>query len=194
MSALALIALLQLQTSAPLPIPRLISRTVIVMVDGVVNDTHQFTPVRLIQGLDPFVQPSVGTAQQWTFGPETQVGERVGAVFFYRNQNLLPDSPMEFSADCCDDRAASPLRVFDPGYPVNSVGEGTVVMNLRIDAAGRVENVLVVRPEPSLTETAVRAVRQWAFAPAIRGGRVVPSSVVVAIVFQRPVLSNSNPF
>jgi len=91
--------------------------------------------------------------------------------------------PSEFSVQtkCC----ALPTHIVDPGYPVNSIGEGSVILQVGVNARGSVERVRVVRPEPSLTEAAVNAVRNWKFATDR------PASVVVVISFQRPVLSSS---
>lgn len=65
---------------------------------------------------------------------------------------------------------ARPVHRVPPQYPVKAKQqgiEGYVVMDLRINAEGRVEDVRVVRekPEGVFRASALRVVRRWAFMP-----------------------------
>ncbi len=80
------------------------------------------------------------------------------------------------------------LSAVDAAYPVNSVAFGTVVLEVELDAAGKIARVKVVRDIPPLTASAEQAVRQWKFRPARLDGRPVPSSLPVAFTFVRPDL------
>ena len=48
-------------------------------------------------------------------------------------------------------------------YPISSVASGTVVLEAARDDRDAITSVLVVRGIPSVTEEAVRALRQWKF-------------------------------
>jgi hypothetical protein len=191
MSTLLLTALLQLQiTVAPQP-PNNSAQSAVVVFDGVVNSQRQLDTPRSIEGLVPFVQPSLRSMGQWKFGPATPVGERVSITFLYRAHTLLPDNPRELNLArqaSGPDRPALPTRIIDPGYPVNSIGEGPVILQLRIGVTGQVQNVMVARETPSLTELAVRAASQWKFTPAIVNGKPAASTAIIVIYFWRPVL------
>jgi protein TonB len=68
-----------------------------------------------------------------------------------------------------------PIKRVEPVYPVEAARAGTsgfVEIEYTIDAAGKVANVSVVNARPARTfETAaVKAVKQWQFAPGA-GGR-----------------------
>jgi protein TonB len=70
------------------------------------------------------------------------------------------------------------LRHVEPMYPgvarTNRV-RGLVKMNTLISINGDVVNVEVLEGLPDgLSESAVQAVRQWKFAPAIRDGVAIP--------------------
>ena len=52
--------------------------------------------------------------------------------------------------------------------------QGIVILELRVDAAGRVVDVRPVRPIPMLDDAAIAAAKQWRFAPTIVDGRAVP--------------------
>jgi TonB family protein len=192
MARLLLAALLQLLIASPPKPPRQYVQAGIVLFDAVVNQQRQLDAPRLIEGPAPFVQPSLLAMKDWTFGAATPVGEHMSITFLYRAQKLLPDGPHELTVtpQCClgHDRPPVPSRVIDPGYPVDSIGEGTVILQLRVDAMGQVEDVMTARPELSLTDAAVQAAHQWTFTPAIANGKPVRSSAIVVIFFRRPAL------
>ncbi len=71
-------------------------------------------------------------------------------------------------------------------YPPNSVGFGTVVLEVTLDDSGAIENVKVVKDIKSLTPEAEKCVRKWSFRPARLGGRPVRSTVPVAFTFNNP--------
>jgi outer membrane biosynthesis protein TonB len=84
-------------------------------------------------------------------------------------------------------RPASPRLVYDAPYPVNSVAEGVVILELKILADGAIEQINTVRDIPPLTRAARTAVAAWKFSPAVRDGRPVEGTSIVAISFLRPV-------
>jgi protein TonB len=77
-----------------------------------------------------------------------------------------------------------------PRYPESARRrgiEGTVLLQMRITAQGRVEAVKVVRSAgyPELDESAIEAVRRWRFEPARRNGApVAEDAVLLPVVFQ----------
>ncbi|HXH06192.1 MAG TPA: energy transducer TonB [Vicinamibacterales bacterium] len=85
--------------------------------------------------------------------------------------------------------AAQDLR-FEPPVPEQTVDPvvspltwrgGTVVLRVRVAKDGSVAGVDVLQPFPGLTDAAVKAVRQWRFAPARLGGRPVEATTTVAV-------------
>ncbi len=67
-----------------------------------------------------------------------------------------------------------PTKRVEPEYPTDALRAGTegfVEVEFTVDASGKVESVSVVNAQPSRTfeRAAVRAVKQWGFAPG--GGR-----------------------
>ena len=84
------------------------------------------------------------------------------------------------------DRPPRILRQTKPVYPreafVQKV-EGIVLVEILIDAGGRVVRARVVRSVPLLDAAALDAVRQWTFAPAIKRGRAVATVAEAPITF-----------
>src|SRR3989442_15289183 len=69
----------------------------------------------------------------WEFTPAARP-EHQSVTFLYRARTVLPAQPYEFDVQtrCC----ALPTHIVDPGYPVNSIGEGSVILQVRINTGG----------------------------------------------------------
>ena len=140
----------------------------------------------------------LGAVQTWTFLPARQEGRdieaRVGIVFQFAQPYLpkLMARVHEYKETGTEskDRGALPLYTLEPEYPVNSVGEGSVVLDELVDKEGRVSSIHVVRDLASLTSPTVGAVRQWKFAPGKHGGEAVDSGVIVVVTFRHPAVAS----
>jgi TonB family protein len=64
--------------------------------------------------------------------------------------------------------------------------EGAVRLEIVVDATGAVSESRVVRSIPLLDEEAMRAVRQWRFAPTLVDGKAVPVRMEVIVNFSLP--------
>ena len=172
-----------------------------ILLDAKVNTRGRVTDVRVVQSQPPFLEEVLGAVQTWTFLPASQDGHdveaRVGIVFQFAQPYLpkLMARVHEYKETGTDskDRGALPLYTLEPEYPVNSVGEGSVVLNEMVDKEGRVSSIHVVRDLASLTSPTVGAVRQWKFAPGKHGGEPVDSGVIVVVTFRRPAVASRTP-
>jgi protein TonB len=85
------------------------------------------------------------------------------------------------------DRGPRPLRVTKPAYPqeafVKKV-EGTVVIEIVIDASGQVARARVVQSIPLLDRAALDCVREWLFQPALKHGRPVATVAMAPVSFR----------
>ena len=85
------------------------------------------------------------------------------------------------------DRPPRLLKQVRPTYPQEAFAkkvEGTVVLELLIDGAGRVANARVVQSVPALDGAALEAVREWLFAPAIKQGKPVATVARAPVTFR----------
>jgi protein TonB len=79
------------------------------------------------------------------------------------------------------------LHRVQPVYPQQAFTqkiEGTVTVEILIDASGRVRRPKVVRSIPQLDDAVLAAVVQWVFAPARKDGRPVATLALVPMKFQ----------
>jgi TonB family protein len=66
----------------------------------------------------------------------------------------------------------------------NAASPGTVILEARINEAGKVQRTKVLHDAPPFTTAAIKAVEDWKFAPAILKGRPVESKVVLVFCFR----------
>lgn len=86
-----------------------------------------------------------------------------------------------------------PLRSWYPDYS-GIEARGVVVLTAEVDSDGVVRSVRVVRGNRTLVASAVRAVRQWRYAPYLKNGRPVPTETNIVIsVFADDAVSMSFP-
>jgi periplasmic protein TonB len=81
------------------------------------------------------------------------------------------------------------LRSFDPPYPNASIRaeeQGVVQVRVTISRRGEVGEARIEKSSgyPRLDDAALKAVRQWAFAPAMRGDQAMAGSTVIAVRFR----------
>jgi len=86
-----------------------------------------------------------------------------------------------------------------PPIPIAAVSGGEVVLDVHVDAAGRVADINVLRSTPPFTDLVVAAVKQWQFLPAeddvpsngadLRRRIPVDAHVLVAAMYRPPTLN-----
>jgi len=85
------------------------------------------------------------------------------------------------------DQPARALFQPPPRYPEDAVRqrvEGTVILEILIEASGSVGGVRILQSIPLLDEAAVQAVRRWKFSPARKHGQAVPSLAKAPLRFR----------
>jgi len=187
----------RLERGAPLAHSLNIIRSSWVIMDLEI-DPEGKVAVRSSKGVNPFRDMALTSVRQWTFAPartKEPVESRVTAVFLFRPRDLFagaaPQIPKSSGSD--PDRPPLPLKVSDPGYPRASIGEGAVMLELRIAQTGSLENVRVVTGVGGLTEPTEKVARTWGFEPALRKGAAVPGTVIAVVSYLRPVLYAPSP-
>lgn len=92
-----------------------------------------------------------------------------------------------------DDRApkvdtSKPTAVVYPPNAQRAGEEGTVVVRVHVDEAGRPTDAAVARScgHPDLDTAAIETALNWRYVPAIRGGAVRDDWAVVQVVYKLP--------
>jgi TonB family protein len=95
----------------------------------------------------------------------------------------LPSAPVAPASEVTPARLVHTVK---PGYPISARAsniQGSVVLLLKVDAAGRVRDVTVLSGSPELANAAVAAVRQWRYAPFKLNGKPVDGETNVTVNF-----------
>jgi len=104
--------------------------------------------------------------------------------------SVFEDVPDEGSPAAANFRAPQPYRSLRPVYPATAAraaAEATVDALVKVDAAGEVKDIEIVRwAGYGLNEAVEATVRQLHFRPAMRDGRAVPVRVLLRYNFRRP--------
>ena len=128
---------------------------------------------------------------QWRFSlPPDVVRPRTSITFLFRPPVVysvrMPETVIR-PWMLGDDSPAIPQKVIDPGYLAAKPAAGAVILEVRVDATGRVAGVQPIDGIGDLSDEAKGAVHQWIFSPAIISGKAVPSTAYVVISFVPPL-------
>jgi hypothetical protein len=74
-------------------------------------------------------------------------------------------------------------------YPINSVANDTVVLDVLLDKFGGAKRIDPVRDIASLTPEASAAIKRWTINAATFNQKAIPSKLVVAYVFRSPAIA-----
>ena len=79
------------------------------------------------------------------------------------------------------------VRGVNPEYPADARRAGlagVVVLECTVDPRGEVGDMVVLRGVPPLTESAMKAVKQWRYEPILIGGKPVDFEATVTVNFK----------
>lgn len=116
-------------------------------------------------------------------------GERDGLIGGVVNgmigtlEPAISDEPVIITSDIT---APELTHRVEPDYPEIAKRiriEGRVILQIVVDERGAVSNVRVLQPIQMLEESAIAAVKQWRYKPALRAGKPVKVYVTVTVNF-----------
>ena len=145
---------------------------------------------RLLYGSSPFVSPGLNAVMSWGFAlpPETEVA-RTSITFLYRSPAIytvgIPPVTVKSGARG-PTASALPREIVDPGYPMRSIAQGSVVFAVKVHADGSVTDVQTISGDDSLAQHSQQTLKKWRFLPATISGKPVSSTAYVVISFVRP--------
>jgi TonB family protein len=159
-----------------------------------VNDDGTVGPVSTLRDSPPFTELRRAAVATWRFDPASEGDHRlrsrvlVAAVF---RAPVLSAGPAPFfprrdpSTPCGE--VPYPIEIVEPPYPVTSLAEEVVLVEMDLEANGRVADSRLVEGKEPFAELALAAARRWRFEPACRQGRPVGAVAYVAFGFRPPV-------
>jgi hypothetical protein len=159
---------------------------------GLVKETD------VVRDIPSLTAPVLLSIQKWTFKPARLDGKRVDStiivsIAFNPSDYQLtgtgtPALGKELKILSPDAAGFLPPRTIDASwavYPVNSVAQGTVILEARVNHAGRVTHVTPAW-NPYLTRTSVSAAEKWTFEAAAFEGMPITATAIIGYVFRPP--------
>jgi TonB family protein len=162
-------------------------------VDIELSDTGavvKTTTLRATPGGADFVLPSLRT---WTFKPATDdegtpVASHVLVAALIRPAQLFDPAGGSPAVDlhAPDAGVVFPKSMTRPSYPVNAIGDRSVLVEVTVSAEGRVEDATVVGAASGFDSAALTAARGWTFRPARDKDKAVPGTAYLIFGFRTP--------
>jgi outer membrane biosynthesis protein TonB len=160
----------------------------------------QVENIKVVRDIPGLTSRAISAVTSWSFAAAKLDGQAVASsinvhVVFNpgapQNQNLqlTPGAPVQ---------QPNPPGYLPPTlsqisyatYPPNSIAQGAVVLDLRIEKSGEIKKITPIRAIPSLTAAATAAAKTWSTNPAKLNDKPADANLVVAFVFRSPTISN----
>ncbi|MGA7855276.1 MAG: energy transducer TonB [Candidatus Acidiferrales bacterium] len=160
----------------------------------------QVENLKVVRDIPGLTARAISAVTSWTFTPAKLDGQAVESsinvhVVFNpgtpQNQNLqlTPGAPVP-QPNPPGYLPPTLSQISDATYPPNSIAQGAVVLDLRIDKSGQIKKITTIRAIPSLTVAAIAAAKTWSVNPAKLNDNAEPAHVALAFVFRSPTISN----
>jgi TonB family protein len=153
-----------------------------------------------------FIDAAVAAVEQWQYGAPANGPLKFDVYVMFQNgiasampligrQTMPPEPPPSFTESPLAEGAVRvggnirpPAKVQDapPVYPPEAREarvQGVVILEIRIEANGRVSKARVLRSIPLLDQAAIAAVSQWLFEPTLVNGVATPVVLTVTVQF-----------
>jgi TonB family protein len=174
----------------------------VVTIEGAFDVNGCMKVLRTVKGLGYGLdENALAAIRSWRFSPAKRDGMPVEAIAQVDILFNLADAPPAEYDDVGRVAAGiSPpvvVRRVEPRYTDDARDArlaGTVILQAIIETDGTAKILKIVKPLPlGLTESAVEAIRQWRFTPAMQNGKAIPVSLNIEVAFNLEHLNSPNP-
>ena len=174
----------------------------VVICEATTDAAGRVVDVRILRSIPLLDQAAIDAVKQWVYAPMKINGKPVGVVFtvtarFSLDENkkkgrvaAIKVEDKEFAKGAVKiEGELKPPRMtkeVQPVYPEKARQadvEGMVILSVRTDTSGKVENVRILRSVPELDQAAIDAVKQWEYEPLMIKGKAVEAVFTVTVRF-----------
>ena len=175
----------------------------IVVVDVSLNSKGEVSGTKVQRDIASLTAVATSSIQFWKYRPASVDGDLQNSVlraaFAFRPNAIFAASPMFEPLQRSQDARADAksgyippdiLAVAYPAYPIDAATVGAVVVQVNVDAEGKITGVKAIRSYNPFNRFSLEAARKWKFGPASFDGQPVASSIVIAFVYSQPNVAN----
>jgi TonB family protein len=156
------------------------------VVSAVTSVNGAIENIELLYSDPPFASPVESALTRWRFESEGIRKTLVIVHFRYPQNYLLGPAKQEIPLKEHPKSLPYPKYIIQPAFPINVIGEASIVFYADITKRGTVSNIQIVRSSGNLT-AGLDAVKRWEFLPALdESGIEIPSHAYIVIVFRPP--------
>jgi len=198
----------QLLAASDIPYPINSGASGIVTVAIYLDSAGKVTGTDTLRDIPSLTAPVLLAIPQWTFKPAVFDGNPIDSAIVasiafnpadYRlGGKNAPPLGKELKVLAPDANGFLPPKAVSApwaAYPINSVAQGSVVLDARIDLTGRVTAVVAAWRNPSLTGPSMQAAKEWSFRPARLNREPAVADAIIGYVFRPPNIASpvANP-
>ena len=124
-----------------------------------------------------------------TKAPTTGTLPPPGGLIVTQNGKVVYRSPSAAGSTTPHGAQRSLIHKVDPEYPAEAKAsriQGPVVLDVQVLEDGAVGTIAVISGDPTLTPSAINAVKQWRYQPATANGKAIESRTRVTVKFTLP--------
>jgi TonB family protein len=161
----------------------------VVILSARANEKGNVEEVMVLNSPDPILnKAAVDAVKQWKYEPLIIDDKPIAVIFTVTVRFKLKDRDITEGAVEAGDDVAPPklIKKVAPVYPEEARKEGlegVVILSVRANEYGEVEQVKVLKSVPLLDEAAIGAVRKWVYEPYISKGKPTPIVFTVTVKF-----------
>lgn len=171
----------------------------VVVIAVHLDGAGQIKKTEVLRDIPSLTAPVLTAVNNWTFKPATLRGKAVDSTIIvniaynpsdYRlGGTNNPALGKELTVLPPDAEGFLPPRVLTASwaaYPLDSVAQGSVMLDARVTPEGRVTRVIPVWEAQALTAASIDAAKSWTFEPASLNGEHIVANTVIGYVFRLP--------
>ncbi|RPJ02860.1 MAG: energy transducer TonB, partial [Candidatus Aminicenantes bacterium] len=170
----------------------------IVILEAKADEQGNVVDSRILRSVPALDKAAIDAVKQWKYEPLVIDGKPRKAIFTVTVRFALKEKEADRAnalknfaegAVAAEGDIKPPKQVKDvmPVYPeaARSAGvQGVVILSVRTDEYGRVQDTMVLRSNPLLDQAAIDAVKQWVYEPLVVEGKAVPAVFTVTVRFR----------
>lgn len=184
-----------LKTFLPISQPQLAVGGGEVLLELTLDVTGAIRDIQTLRATPPFTPLVVDAVRTWSFAPATTTNPNekpratessvlVAGVFrppAIYNQGSLGEPPKNLKKP--SDRIPFPTQITMPGYPLQALFDGIVLVEASVTTGGTVSEARIIGPGSGFEQVSLEAIRAWRFTPTR-----TPAYVYVLFGFRQPVI------
>jgi TonB family protein len=167
----------------------------VVILEAKVDEQGNVVDTRVLRSIKDLDQAAIDALKQWKYEPMVIDGKPRKVLFtvtvrFVLDEGSTLTALKKFASGAViANKEVKPPKLIKevaPVYPeaARAAGvAGVVILGVKTDEYGRVQDVVILRSIPLLDQAAIDAVRQWVYEPLIRDGKAVPVVFTVTVRF-----------